>query len=210
VKTLALIVALALLPLAATPAASAKRKSVAPKAKCAAVKKPGRRAVRRACARMRTIRLESRSSIALLGAPGGFATPAPFATQQPASAGAAPVVPSPGTGEEPVATPTLPPIYSNPRAVQVQAFEFGLQLSKSAVLSGSVRVEFNSTRAEDPHDLNLVREDGSGTLHRFDEQPSGAVSSQSLPLSTGRWTLFCSLTGHEALGMKATLTVNPG
>ena len=57
----------------------------------------------------------------------------------------------------------LPPIYSNPYAVQVQGFEFGLQLSKAAVSAGDVRVEFNLARAEDPHNLWLVREDGTGT-----------------------------------------------
>jgi uncharacterized cupredoxin-like copper-binding protein len=28
-----------------------------------------------------------------------------------------------------------------------------------------------------------------------------------LPLTRGRWKLFCSLSGHEAAGMRATLTV---
>jgi plastocyanin len=205
VKLLALIVAAALVPLAVTPFASAKRRTAAPKAKCAKAKKPRKRA----CARLRGVRLTSTSYMALLGVPGGFATPRPFATTAPV----APVATAPGTvpeTEEPVVPPTLPPIYSNPRAVQVQAFEFGLQLSKATVSSGNVRVEFNSTRAEDPHDLFLVRSDGTGTLHQFDEQAPGGVSSQSLPLTTGRWKLFCTLPGHEALGMKATLTVNAG
>jgi hypothetical protein len=102
----------------------------------------------------------------------------------------------------------LPPIYSNPYAVQVQGFEFGLQLSKANVSAGSVRVEFNLSRAEDPHNLWLVREDGTGSPYSFDEEPSGAVVAKSLALTRGRWTLFCSLTGHEAAGMRATLTVN--
>ena len=72
----------------------------------------------------------------------------------------------------------LPPIYSNPYAVQVQGFEFGLQLSKAAVSAGDVRVEFNLARAEDPHNLWLVREDGTGAAHSFDEEPSGAVVAQ--------------------------------
>ncbi len=32
--------------------------------------------------------------------------------------------------------------------------------------------------------------------------------AKSLALTKGRWTLFCSLSGHEAAGMRATLTVN--
>jgi plastocyanin len=101
----------------------------------------------------------------------------------------------------------LPPIYSNPYAVQVQGFEFGLQLSKASVSAGDVRVEFNLTRAEDPHNLWLVREDGAGAPFSFDEEQSGAVVAKTLALTRGRWKLFCSLTGHEAAGMRATLTV---
>jgi uncharacterized cupredoxin-like copper-binding protein len=37
--------------------------------------------------------------------------------------------------------------------------------------------------------------------------PSGEVLSQSLSLSAGRYYLFCSLDGHEALGMRARLGV---
>ncbi len=191
---LALVLALALL---APAVAEAKPK----RAKCAAVKKVKKK--KRTCKRV--TRLSSRAATTLLGAPGGFSTPAPFAIA------ADPVAPPPPTTpenpDEPAPPPTLPPIYSNPRAVQVQAFEFGLQLSKSTVLSGDVRVEFNSMRAEDPHDLRVLRE---STLYAFDEQAPGAVTAKTLDLSPGRWKLFCSLPEHEELGMKATLTVTPG
>jgi plastocyanin len=101
----------------------------------------------------------------------------------------------------------LPPVFSNPFAVQVQAFEFGLQLSKTTVSAGNVRVEFNLARAEDPHNLFLVRNDGTGPAFSFDESPSGAVLAKTFPLSAGRWTLFCSLPSHEAAGMRTSLTV---
>jgi plastocyanin len=112
--------------------------------------------------------------------------------------------PAPVVTPEPV---VLPPIYSNPYAVQVQGFEFGLQLSKATVSAGDVRVEFNLSRAEDPHNLWLLREDGTGTPYSFDEEPSGAVVARTLALTRGRWKLFCSLPGHEAAGMRAVLTV---
>ena len=35
-----------------------------------------------------------------------------------------------------------------------------------------------------------------------------AVVARMLPLTRGRWKLFCSLRGHAAAGMRATLTVN--
>ena len=37
--------------------------------------------------------------------------------------------------------------------------------------------------------------------------PAGAVARQSFALTTGRWTLLCPLTGHQAAGMRSTLTV---
>ena len=146
------------------------------------------------------------SRAALIGVPAGaFSAPAPFATAPAPTADAA-AAPTPAPVTAPPG-PVLPPIYSNPYAVQVQGFEFGLQLSKAAVSAGDVRVEFNLARAEDPHNLWLVREDGAGSAYSFDEEPSGAVVAKTLALTRGRWKLFCSLNGHEAAGMRATLTV---
>jgi len=136
------------------------------------------------------------------GLPAALTVPATF-SPAPASDSPAPV-PTPAPTPD---GPSLPPIYSNPYAVQVQAFEFGFQLSKANVSAGNVRVEFNLSRAEDPHNLMLVRADGTGPLYDFDEQPSGAVVATTLPLTAGRWTLFCSLPNHQAQGMQATLTV---
>jgi plastocyanin len=140
------------------------------------------------------------------GVPSTFAAPAPFATAPAAAADAPATGGAPATTGEP-AGPVLPPVYSNPRAVQVRAYEFRFQLSKSSVSAGDVSVEFNLSAAEDPHDLWLVREDGTGAAHSFGETPAGAVVRTAFPLTAGRWTLFCSLTGHQAAGMRSTLTV---
>jgi hypothetical protein len=219
VRALLVIAAVALLYVAgpadaATGRASAPR--AVPKAKCAAAKaaaKRSARARRRAAARRRALLrrcaaarrpLVGKAGGGVIGMPGALAAPIPF-TAPPAQAPGDPVAPAPAPTPEP---PVLPPIYSNPYAVQVQGFEFGLQLSKAAVSAGDVRVEFNLARAEDPHNLWLVREDGTGSAHVFEEEPSGAVVARMLPLTRGRWKLFCSLNGHEAAGMRATLTVN--
>ena len=216
-----LIIAAVALLYAAGPADAATKRAGAPrvvsKAKCAAAKAAAkrtsklnrraaarRRALLRRCAASKRVRV-GESGGGLIGMPGAFAAPIPFAVPQPASGD--PAAPSPTPTPAPEA-PVLPPIYSNPYAVQVQGFEFGLQLSKAAVSTGDVRVEFNLARAEDPHNLWLVREDGTGNAHAFDEEPSGAVVAKTLPLTRGRWKLFCSLSGHEAAGMRATLTVN--
>ncbi|HET8950561.1 MAG TPA: hypothetical protein VFN44_08620 [Solirubrobacteraceae bacterium] len=205
-RALLIVAAVVLLHSAAGPAEAAMKRAGGPRAlpKAACAKASVKRAVlRRRCAAAR--RRTGVASAGLLGAPGSFAAPAPFATAPAptldAPADAAPAPPEPPTG------PALPPVYSNPLAVQVRAYEFRFQLSKSAVAAGDVRVEFNLSGAEDPHDLFLVREDGTGPAYSFGEEPSGAVVSRTFPLTTGRWRLLCSLTGHEAAGMRATLTV---
>ena len=71
-----------------------------------------------------------------------------------------------------------------------------------------MRVEFDNSRGEDPHDLKLAN--GTATLHSFDEQPSGGVTAKTLQPSKGTWTLFCALQDHAARGMSAKLKVTAG
>lgn len=61
-------------------------------------------------------------------------------------------------------------------------------------------------RGEDPHDLKLRSPEGNEDS-ALAETPSLGMSSGVFPLAAGNWTLFCSLEGHEALGMRATLRV---
>jgi hypothetical protein len=131
-----------------------------------------------------------------------------------APAGGAPATSgSGGASIDPIATPdpgdyTAPLPESNPRALQVVSGEFFLNLSKGAVLSGPVRVEFNNLYAEDPHDLHLVREDGSGPSYAFGQLEAGQLEAKTLDLGKGTWQLFCALPEHASRGMTATLKVS--
>jgi hypothetical protein len=102
---------------------------------------------------------------------------------------------------------TAPPPDDNPRALQVVSGEFYLNLSKGTVLSGPVRVEFNNAFAEDPHDLHLARQDGTGPSYAFGTLTAGAIEARTLDLSAGAWQLFCALPEHASRGMTARLTV---
>jgi len=87
----------------------------------------------------------------------------------------------------------------------VQAREFYFSLSRPEVSAGDVTIEMLN-RGEDPHDLKLrsptgVEKDG------LPEVASLGQASDAFGLAAGDWTLFCSLEGHEALGMRATLRV---
>jgi hypothetical protein len=124
------------------------------------------------------------------------------------SAGGGTTTPAPGTS-----TPddpgdyTAPPPDDNPRALQVVSGEFYLNLSKGTVLSGPVRVEFNNAFAEDPHDLHLARQDGTGPSYAFGTLKAGGIEAKTLDLSVGAWQLFCALPEHASRGMTARLTV---
>ena len=138
----------------------------------------------------------------------GAAAPGSPAVPQAPSAPAPPGAPAtPGPPEEP-GGPTLPEDPGGDgRSVQVQSGEYYLRLSRSSVLAGDVRVEFDNTRGEDPHDLKLAK----GTaLYSFDEQPSGGLTARTFHLTRGSWTLFCALQDHASRGMQATLTVTAG
>jgi hypothetical protein len=113
--------------------------------------------------------------------------------------------PDPPTPDDP--DYTAPPPDDNPHALQIVSGEFYLNLSKATVLSGPVRVEFNNAFAEDPHDLHLARQDGTGPSYAFGTLEAGAIEAKTLDLSAGAWQLFCALPEHASRGMTARLTV---
>jgi hypothetical protein len=115
------------------------------------------------------------------------------------------LVPTATPTPEPSAVPTLP--APNPRSVSVGATEFAFTLSQHTVQAGDVRIQLDSTRAQDPHDL-LVLRDGDIVAH-LGEQPAGAVAAQRVHLDAGTYTLVCPLPRHEERGMRADLEVSP-
>lgn len=69
--------------------------------------------------------------------------------------------------------------------------------------AGTVTVEFTND-APIAHDV--VIEDDSGEVARG-EIITGSSESFSFDAKAGEYTFYCSLPGHEAAGMKGTLTV---
>jgi hypothetical protein len=123
---------------------------------------------------------------------GGTATPAP---------GGGPGVPAPGGGSDPTAPA---PVY---HTLSVASKEFSLTLSRQLLTPGSETVQLNN-RGEDPHNLVISPEDGSsGPLATYPDVASLDSHTQQVELPAGRYKLWCSLPGHEALGMHATLRV---
>jgi hypothetical protein len=99
--------------------------------------------------------------------------------------------------------PGDPPL---PSFVSVAAREFSLTLSRPYVGAGNVRIELRNV-GEDPHNLVVSPEASHSPLATFSELDPGLYERRTVALAAGRYQLWCSLEGHEALGMSVTLRV---
>jgi len=117
----------------------------------------------------------------------------------PASVVPAPFVPAPA----PLPAPAPVPVLGH---LQVPAREFSLSLSRLVLDAGPVAIQL-ANFGEDAHDLSVQRTDGSGAAVAFPAVGAGGVATQTLTLAPGTYRLWCTLPGHDALGMHTTLTV---
>lgn len=113
----------------------------------------------------------------------------------------------------PAVTPPVPapqPALEDPSIPRlgVKAVEWSYTLSRPEVPAGEVIVELNNM-GEDPHNLNLELEDGSGPEQSVPVAGPSAQSKVKFDLPAGAYRLWCSLDEHEERGMKATLLVTP-
>ena len=129
--------------------------------------------------------------------------------QRQGSAGPAPKPGDPGPGPgpgpgDPPGDPTPPPLG---HSMSVTAREFTLAPSRAALGAGGQTIELRNW-GEDPHNLVISPDDGSHEpLYTWPETPSLELFTMDTTLGAGRYLLWCSLEGHEALGMKTTVRV---
>jgi plastocyanin len=141
--------------------------------------------------------------------PAGSAGPAhPTSTPSGASPPSAPAAPAEGgpTAAEPAQSSAPSPSAPAPARVQVIAKEYSFTLSRPEVPAGEVIVELVN-RGEDTHNLHLLEPTAGTEPGALPNTEPGGVRDLKLKLHAGTYTLFCSLPGHEAKGMKATLVV---
>ncbi len=96
-----------------------------------------------------------------------------------------------------------------PAHVQVTAEDtsaFRFVLSRPTVPAGKVIIEFVN-RGQDAHNLNAIGPSEDSVAGSIPSTLPNAHPSLAFNLRPGSYTLFCSLPGHEARGMKATLVV---
>ena len=116
------------------------------------------------------------------------ATPAPAVSSAPAAATSAPTAPAPAAG-----------------AVTVKLSDFKIDPAAVSVKSGSSVTVKND--GPTPH--NLAIKDASGkTLATTPDLKPGETMNLAITLAPGSYTQFCSLAGHESLGMKGAFTVS--
>lgn len=137
-------------------------------------------------------------------------------TTNPSSSTTPSTSPAPGTSTTPTTpdaatdpgTPTTPD-PTTPIAARLQATtrEWSITLSRPTLPAGSTILQLVN-RGEDAHDLHLRPSSGGADLLSIPSTDSGAIADTSGTLTAGTYTLYCSLPGHEAAGMKATLTVS--
>lgn len=117
-----------------------------------------------------------------------------------------PPVTKPPVTKPPVTPPPITPPPATLGHVQVTAREYSLALSRTTLAAGATSVELDNF-GQDPHDLRVERVDSPSTGFSFELAKPSTVSSQRFTLTPGDWKLYCTLPGHEALGMVAQLTV---
>ena len=92
----------------------------------------------------------------------------------------------PPTEEQP--TPAAPPAR-----LGVVAREWSLVLSRTSLPAGPALIELQN-QGEDAH-------------NDVPEAEAGEISSREATLASGDYRLYCALPGHEAAGMRASLSV---
>lgn len=90
--------------------------------------------------------------------------------------------------------------------MQVSAKEFSLTLSRPSARAGQVDVELVNA-GQDEHNLHIRPASGGPDIGAMPIVLPSHHLDQQFNLPPGTYTLYCGLPGHEALGMKATFTV---
>ncbi len=135
----------------------------------------------------------SSSAHAGAGAPAGTPTGGPTGPTPPVAGGGASET---GGGPTP----------QGPAHLQVSAKEYSLTLSRPLAQAGPIVVELVDA-GQDEHNLHIRPAAGGADVAALPTILPGHHLDAEFNLPPGTYTLYCALPRHEALGMKATFTV---
>jgi uncharacterized cupredoxin-like copper-binding protein len=125
-------------------------------------------------------------------------------TEQTATTAQQPTTTQPTTTQPTTTQPAATPAPAPAKAAKVTATEseFKIALSSTSVKAGPVTFEAKNA-GKIPHDL-AIKETGDKTK----EIAPGSTAELKVTLKSGKYEVYCTLPGHEAAGMKITITVS--
>jgi len=105
-----------------------------------------------------------------------------------------------------VSTPTLTPPPA-PAHVLAYAWEYRLNASRHRAPAGRLVAQLKNS-GQDDHDLTVRRSAGGAPLGSTGIVHAGDLGVLRVTLGPGRYLLYCSISDHEARGMRAVLVVS--
>jgi plastocyanin len=93
-----------------------------------------------------------------------------------------------------------------PSRMQVTSSEFDFVLSRTSLKQGRAIIQLVNL-GEDPHDLAIRRNARGARTYRTKVVLPEKFASLTVRLYPGRYTIWCTVGDHRALGMVATFTV---
>jgi plastocyanin len=147
------------------------------------------------------------STVSKRSAPyGAQSSPAPVSTAPSPTGGPGALPTAPGGEAQPVESPAAPGAPAHVEVTAEDTTGFHFVLSRPTVPAGEVIIEFVN-HGQDEHNLNAVEPSEGATVGSLPNTAPNAHPRLTVNLRRGSYVLFCSLAGHEAKGMKATLVV---
>ena len=148
------------------------------------------------------IRTLAASALLLLAVAGcntsGAATPSPTTPAASAPAASAPAASAPAASAPAASASTA----TNATPITVRDFKFD---TPDVAVTGEVVLAVTNA-GPTVHDLT-IRDDSGKILGETADLTAGASETLTVSIPAGKYTIFCSLPGHESLGIKGTLTV---
>jgi plastocyanin len=95
----------------------------------------------------------------------------------------------------------VPPKGASTETISIKAKNFSFDPSTITAKPGIATIDL--TAVQGTHDLVF---DGAYSGFQV-EADNGGTDSQKIDLKPGKYTFYCSFTGHRAAGMEGTLTV---
>jgi uncharacterized cupredoxin-like copper-binding protein len=127
------------------------------------------------------------------------------AKETEASAAEVATGPAAGQGNEQSSTPATTAAGSSVQPVTVTETEWKVQLPQSTLRAGSYTIKLEN-KGKAPHNLTIS---GPGVSNTATATIAGGKSAQlKVALQKGTYKFYCSVPGHEQLGMKTDVKVS--